>query len=164
MKKEEYFLNINRQDLEKFEDLTQKEIIIYLTICSKMTFKQQIFGVFKQVTSYDLVKFFKLNDTTQIKRIFKKFEKLNLLYVVNFKDNLILSKTKLTTEELKEILEQNFSDFNIRAERLKELKEFFKWQIDFKAIYAKKSQQATQPPTTQQKQSTDVFDDPDCPF
>lgn len=139
MIKEDLYININKEtELKALLNLNEKSLKAYLYICSKMTFKHKIFGIFKQITAYKLYTELKLKDNKDFKRVLKHLENAKLLYIVNYQENLILSKNKITTEDLKNIIIDNFKDFNIRAERLKELKDFFNWQIDFKKIYTQK--------------------------
>ena len=163
MEKEQQFLRIDKQnELNKILKLNEKEIKIYLYICSRMTFNQDIFGVFSKKSLSSIANSLEF-ENIQVKRSLKKLEKESLLYVVNQNENLILSKNQINIDELKLIIEQNYFDFNLRPERLKELKEFFNWQIDFKAIYAKKPPQAIKVSTNQEKLIVEDFDK-DCPF
>lgn len=146
MNKEKFTHIDNTTEMPMLLKMTEKEIKLFLYISSKMTFKQSIYGIFSKQPPSKIVKVLGFRDSTHLKQTLNKLEKSGVLFVVNFKENLILSKTKLTLEELKHKIELNFTDFNIRADRLKELKDFFKWQIDFKAIYGKKVPEATQAP------------------
>lgn len=150
------YININTTALDK---LTTKysDTTVYLIICRHSTFKHQVFGIYKHQSYTTLQKLIENRTKSDVaistlQRSIKRLEKLELIKVLHSKKELIISLDY--KKELKDVytaIESNVQDFNIYADRIKELEENLSIKLNIK-----------NKPT--EKINATCGDDPDCPF
>ena len=153
------YINIKSSALQALfqTTITEYDRKVYFTLCHHATFKHQIWGIYKRQSFTTLQNAVSsLTDDKkqllQVQRSVKKLEKAKLIKVLNSTNELIISLDY--EKELKDVytaIESNVQDFNIYADRIKELEENLSIKLSIK-----------NKPT--EKINATCEDDPDCPF
>lgn len=134
------FINVNSSALEALfsKSVTDYDRKVYLTLCRNATFKHQVYGVYKRQTFWTLA-----NEVasltkdkkkiSQLQRSVARLESAKLLKLIfqgtdernnsdpDCKELIISSDTTATLQSICSAIENNVEDFNIYAERIKEL-------------------------------------------
>lgn len=170
----EKFVQLNSTEIELIisKKLANNDLVVYLYLCSKMTFAHGIFGIFSNKTVYSIHKDLGFSDKSVAKRAISKLAKMQLITVINSKGGLILSKNPTTVDQLKALIEAKFADFNLTGKRLDELEEVLKIKFDragfFEIWKNKQDQKKTQEIITNLVKNNahkeDLEDNSDIPF
>jgi len=139
MKQEEQFTQIqNNAIVALWSDCNERERAVYMMLSKDCTYKYKLYGIYKHCTFSTLIKdlyaFASIDaDTTQLKRVLKKLEKLELLKVLcDNKELIIALDIKTNLEAVKTALQTDVEAFNIFADRIKEIEQNLALKIAIK--------------------------------
>lgn len=145
----ESFIKISGEDLKRIMKLNNRHKNLYLYLCSKATFQHRLFGIYKRESystlrngvnaTSDLEEF---SDITAIKRACQKLEKLNIIKIINVKDNLIISlDSGAQIELISHIIKQDYKSFNLSLKRISEIRELFELDFSYFVLQYSKSRE-----------------------
>lgn len=123
------YINIKSSALQALfkNPITEYDRKVYFALCHQATFKHQVWGIYKRQSFTTLQNAVcALTDDKkqllQVQRSVKKLENAKLIKVLHSKDELIISfEQTATLASVCSLIERNIEDFNIYADRIKEL-------------------------------------------
>ncbi|WP_313236798.1 hypothetical protein [Delftia acidovorans] len=132
------FINVKSSALEALftKSITDYDRKVYLTLCRNATFKHQVYGVYKRQTFWTLANEVALltkekKKISQLQRSIERLEAAGLVKVLfqsrdtkidaESKELIISLDTTATLQSICSAIENNIEDFNIYADRIKEI-------------------------------------------